>query len=720
MLALYRSGRQADALRAFQQARTVLAEELGLEPGIQLRRLEAAILDQDEQLELLRPAAPATAERGAAAIPTNLSPALASFVGRDADIAGIGELLERHRLVTLVGAGGCGKTRLAAELAARRLGDFPGGVWFAALDVLTSGDAVPGAVAEAVGLSAADTAGQPGLGGGDLGDRLRTVLADRTALVVLDNCEHVIDDAARLAFDVLAAAPRLRLLATSREALRIPGEVVWRVPPLGIDDAVTLFTERAGAALASFELGDDDRAVVADVCTRVDGMPLAIELAAARAGAFTVGQLAERLDDRFRLLTAGARTALPRHQTLRAVTDWSYELLFDDERTVFERLAVFTGGCTLEAAEIVCSDDDLPPSEIGGLVGRLVDKSLVVADGSGRYRLLHTLAQYGRERLAERGRDEVHDRHAAHYAHLAERSYVDWRQPGGRTQTWWLACLATELDNLRAAIAWSLTRGDRRTAQQLAGSMGWYWWHAGRAVEGHRWLEDAVAGTGPTDIGQLARATTWAAWLAIEAGRIDAATRHVDAAIELSEQALDHTSIGLAWAGRAQVALADGDVALATSCLDRAQAADGAVDDPWHQGIAASLRTFAALLRGQSDDAVREAVSAVSTFRAVGDVCTLVSSLNRLSQMRQARGELDAAEEAAREARDVSETYGLRGWSSTMHAQLGSLALAREDAGAAAEHFRAAIGLARELALPTAEAAALDGLARAHAGAGPT
>ena len=252
--------------------------------------------------------------------------------------------------------------------------------------------------------------------------------------------------------------------------------------------------------------------MLADLCERLDGMPLAIELTAARSNAFTVTQLAERLDDRFRLLTGGARTALPRQQTLRAVTDWSYDLLFAHERTVFERLSVFAGGCTLEAAEAVCSDEHLRPADIGDIVGRLVDKSLLVNDGAGRYRLLLTLAQYGRERLT--GRHDgltVRDHHAAYYRRLAELSFVDWRTPQGRNLVWWMGHLTEELDNLRAALEWSIARDDGATAQATAGYTGWFWWHAGRADEGYRWLERALACSDLTPPEVRAPAATWAA-----------------------------------------------------------------------------------------------------------------------------------------------------------------------------------------------------------------
>jgi tetratricopeptide (TPR) repeat protein len=497
--------------------------------------------------------------------------------------------------------------------------------------------------------------------------------------------------------------------------LRVPGEVVWRVPPLAIDDAVTLFTQRADAAMAGTEPTDRDHAVVAKLCERVDGMPLAIELLAARTSAFTVGQLAERLDDRFRLLAGGARTALPRHQTLRAVTDWSYDLLFDDERTVFERLAVFVGGCTLEAAEAVCSDDELAPADVGALVGRLVDKSLVVADGSGRYRLLLTLTEYARRRLEGHGAGAVvGERHAAYHAELAERSRVDWQGPHGRTQVWWLARLGTELDNLRAALEWSITRGDAETSQLLAGNLGWYWVHAGRAVEGHHWIERALGCGGPTPPRVRAPALSWAAWLALQAGRSDVATRRAVEAIELGDEVADFASLGLAWTVRFQLALLEGSTDLAATCLDRGQEADDAVDDAWHHGLAAMMRSLAADLRGQRESAEREAVRAIDTFRVVGDICTLVPMLHEHSRMLQSAGRFEAAEAAVLEARDVSESFGLRGWQPITRSRLGSLAMLRGHAETAAEHYRAAADLAHDLALPHAELAALEGLARTH------
>ena len=562
--------------------------------------------------------------------------------------------LAEHRLATLVGAGGCGKTRLASEFAAGHLDEYPGGVWFVAFDTVGSDAAVVPTLAAALGLSSADGVAPPTSPPIDDLDRIRGFLADRTALVILDNCEHVIDGAARLAVDLLQSAPWVRLLATSREALRVPGEAVWVVPPLDTDDAVTLFADRARSAAAAFDPTDAERGALADLCMRLDGMPLAIELTAARSNAFTVTQLSERIDDRFRLLTGGARTALPRQQTLRAVTDWSYDLLFDHERRVFERLSVFAGSCTLEAAESVCADDQLSHADVGSIVGRLVDKSLLVTDGSGRYRLLQTLAQYGRERLVARDDNAaVRDRHAEYYRVLADQSWVDWRQPGGRPQTWWIAQLTDELDNLRAALTWSIGRPDADTARLLAGSLAFYWWSSGRTAEGHGWLEQALGCPGEASLRANGMALAWDAFLAIKAGRVDTALERITEALDVADTTGDPSIIGLARTAAAELAALNGRLDVAAAHLDHGQRALEDAGERWTSAFAAQMRCYAEGLAGRHADAEREIVTAIELFRSVGDVCSVVTSLDQLIREQQTLGRYEAAEESVREARDV-------------------------------------------------------------------
>ena len=327
------------------------------------------------------------------------------------------------------------------------------------------------------------------------------MIGERELLVVLDNCEHVITAAAEVAEDLLRRCPGLRLLATSREGLRVGGETIWPVPPLAADDAVELFLARARAAgRADRALTDERRAVIADICARLDGLPLAIELAAARTRAFPLAQIAARLNDRFRLLTGGSRTALPRQQTLRAVVDWSYELLFDDEQRVFERLSVFPGGCDLATAEAVCADDALAAADVADHLHALVDKSLVVAVPTGdglRFTQLQTLAQYGRERLTERGDAvRIRDAMAAHFARLCSQSAAAFT---GDEQRAWLTAIDQEHDNLRAALDWAVANDDAETALTIAGGAGWPHWLTGMVIEGRRWLDDAFACGGEAD-----------------------------------------------------------------------------------------------------------------------------------------------------------------------------------------------------------------------------
>jgi predicted ATPase/DNA-binding SARP family transcriptional activator len=504
MLALARAGRPAEALRTFQAARRVLGEELGLEPSAELRALETAILREEVAASPTAP--PNTITRPT----TNVRASLTRIIGRAVEIDALYERLADHRLVTLVGPGGVGKSRLAFEVAGRWLDARDGEVWIVELGDVERGDDVVPEILHALELPQAGSRS-------DDERRLFEYLCTHTALVVLDNCEHLIAAVAQVALDLLESCANLRICATSREGLAVPSEVLMPVPPLALDDAVALFAERARAADATFEGAAASlaaREAVAEICTRVDGLPLAIELAAARLRAMSVSELVAGLDDRFRVLNRGARTARPRQQTLRAIVDWSYDLLFDDERRVFERLSVFRGSCSLAAARVVCADVDISADDVAELIGRLVEKSLVLAerdehDDYTRCRMLQTLADYGRDRLEESGDAErVYRAHVGYFSDFALRSLVALR---GVKQRGWLRAVTANLPNLRAALDASIDEGDAQTAQRIAGCLGWYWWFTGRANQGSQWLELSRSGPGRVDELTGARVLAWSA-----------------------------------------------------------------------------------------------------------------------------------------------------------------------------------------------------------------
>ena len=493
MLALYRCGRQADALAAYQSARGVLVEQLGIEPSAPLRALEQAILRQEGSLDLSATAAPATsrsdprADRDAA---HNLPARVSSFIGRERQLSELRGLLSRARVVTLTGAGGVGKTRLALELAANMSDGSDDGPWFVDLAPLTDPALVAAKLAGVLGIRE-----QPGR------SSLESLVAScrtRHVLVILDNCEHLIDEAAAIADQLARGCPRMSLLATSREPLAIDGEYLYRVPPMFVpppdadpsclltSDAVRLFADRARQHRSEFSVGPGNAPAVGRLCRRLDGIPLAIELAAARLRTLTLDEIDARLSERFRLLTGGPRVAAPRQQTLEALIDWSYELLKPGEQEMLELLSVFAGGFDLQSAEAVTGARFDSALDVLDRVAALVDKSLLQSEDvvASRYRMLDTVRDYATARLLARSETTVRALRAAHRDHYLALAETAAPHLIGHGQSEWLDRLGLEVDNLRAAIAFSLEDPDPAPALRLGRALCYFWLYRQPRAEG--------------------------------------------------------------------------------------------------------------------------------------------------------------------------------------------------------------------------------------------
>ncbi|MFG3493836.1 BTAD domain-containing putative transcriptional regulator [Streptomyces sp. NPDC047928] len=618
----------------------------------------------------------------------NLRARLTSFVGREEDIGVILGDLGRGRLVTLLGPGGAGKTRLSQEAAERGAARWPDGVWLAELAPVGDPDAVPDTVLTALGaretvlrgagaeeLRAAEARGDDPLA------RLTEHCAPRRMLILLDNCEHVVDAAAALAETVLTACPGVTVLATSREPLGVPGELVRPVGPLPDPAALRLLAERGAAALPGFRT-DDDPDACAEICRRLDGLPLAIELAAARMRSLTPRQIADRLDDRFRLLTGGSRTLLPRQQTLRAVVDWSWELLEERERTALRRLSVFSGGCDLDAAEAVCGAPDTVD-----LLGSLVDKSLVVAapvaDGGMRYRLLETVAEYSAERLDEAGdRADAERRHLLHYRELARTTDPELRGAGQRAA---LDRLQREYENLRGALRGAIAAGAEQEALYLVLSLVWYWMLRDLRSEARHWA-GAVAELGPDP---FAPPVTPAPPLT---------GRSTDAPPPMDEEQL--------WEARravrlCQLASMDHEVAeWTTTRLDELHR----ISRAYRPGLPQTCRmpgmfwTYAVLMTGDAEQVRVLLDRTVDTCRELGWEWELAYALQVRANILANRS--DWAGDAARDADESLELFVRLGDAWGAAEALSSRAEARERGGAfegAAEDFQAAIGYAERL-----------------------
>jgi len=640
ILALYRAGRQAEALAAYTEARGRLVDELGIEPGRALRELHARVLAQDPALTL-----PTPARLPMSSGPTatgNLRAQLSSFIGRVAELEQLREAVRSSRLVTLIGPGGAGKTRLAVEAAGVLREEHRDGAWLIELAGVAEPNGVAPAAAVALGAGASAVPGREPAG--STVELIVRHLTGRSVVVVMDNCEHVIAQAAALADALIGSLPALRLIATSREPLGVPGEILVAVGGLAPPAAVELFVERARAVRPGFTADDRTRPVIEDICRRLDGLPLAVELAAARLRALTLATVAQRLEDRFRLLTGGARTALPRQQSLRAVVDWSYDLLFDDERVLFNRLAVFSGGCELTAAEAVCADDQVPAGEILDVVSRLVDKSLVTAaDAAGETRFTQheTLWQYGRERLEESGEvNAMRTRHAEYYRQLAEEAYDRLR---GATGPIWRDRLNSEMGNLRAALDWFIATGDADAALALASGMAWLWWITTDFAEGVRWLGDALGTSGLGRGERAAIAHSWHGYCLGMSSDVAAGVIECEEAVASLRAGDDRDALANALVLCATVLVRAHAFKRSLELLHEAHALLEPAGHGWLLAAHDLIVAWNLASLGRLEDAEFAARSSLERFDAEGEVLLVVSPLNALAGIAEARGNLGEA-----------------------------------------------------------------------------
>jgi predicted ATPase/DNA-binding CsgD family transcriptional regulator len=634
----------------------------------------------------------------------NLPAPLTSFVGRDRHLGQLARLLEAQRLVTLVGVGGVGKTRLALAAVAGTVDRLDDGARFVELGALADPGSVPRAVAGAFGLQEQH--------GRSATEVLAAALRSRQPLLVLDSCEHLLLACARIVEQLLRSCPGLRVLATSREALGVPGETVWRVPPLSLpypgqpsrpdqllrSEAVRLFVDRARSVRPDFALTASNAAAVTEICCRLDGLPLAIELAAARTGVLAVEQISDRLSDRFALLTAGPSIALPRQQTLRGTLDWSYGLLAPDGRDLLNRLAVCAGGWTLEAAEALRGDGD----GRGALeiLADLVGKSLVVADvaegAPARYRLMETVREYAAEQLAASGVEaDARRRHAAYFVSLAEQAEPALRGPD---QLPWLDRLDRERENLRTAFDWSMSPGgDVTVGLRLVAALGWFWYLRGDHREGRDWWErpdrpvDEAALAGPLG----ARVLTAVGFLAATQYDLVPARRLLEAASALARRTGDRRLIGAALARLGYLTMHEERPDAAAELLGEALDHHRAADDAWGAAFVLMALGHVALHRGDPVGAAPLARESRALFRGLGDRWGVARALHGVGQAAFDLGDYGRAEAAWRERVELSRGIGARNALAHGLDLVGTAARRRGDRRRAAACYQESLRLRR-------------------------
>jgi predicted ATPase/DNA-binding SARP family transcriptional activator len=713
MRALHRAGRIPEALTAYERARRTLADELGIDPSPPLAAAHLALL-RGEALDQPVHVLDLASELARAPEPDpdpsrhKLWAQLTSFVGREEDVRRIGKMLGDGRLISLVGPGGAGKTRLAIE-SVSRLVDVEihgGGVWLAELAPITDPADVAQVVLAAVGLRDSTIIDRPGEPRGrDATGRLVDFFGDRKCVLVLDNCEHLIDAAAALTDELLAQCPQLRVLTTSREPLGIYGEVLVVIAPLGqpaADDdpesamsfaATQLFADRAADARPSFVVDDVTVGSVVEIVRRLDGLPLAIELAAARMRTMPVEQIAARLTDRFRLLTGGSRTALPRHRTLLAVIEWSWDLMTEDERRLARRLAVFVGGITVASAADVCASSDLPEDVVEDLLASLVDKSLLqLVPDQNRYRMLETLREFGLDQMAGVGEvSAIRSAHARHFAALAVHADPQLRT---RDQLIWLDVLNVERDNIVAALRFLADDGQANAALDVAMAMNWYWVLMGRHSEAATWTGFALAASGEryelrSLLGQAMVTINSAASLWMGApddikGRMQAMADINTRLDEIESPELMHPLVRVL---RPVMAMLTDRLDLAAEFIEEAMTSN----DPW---TVAAVRTFRAAMaenEGDTESVRADAQTSLAEFRELAERWGMANCLQLLAPLNTMVGNLPQAAADYREALEQFATLGALEDEALIRLRLAEVLLRQGDIEAARREIETAI-----------------------------
>ncbi|MBI4728415.1 MAG: tetratricopeptide repeat protein [Acidobacteria bacterium] len=635
------------------------------------------------------------------ALPHNLPVQMTSFVGRERELGEVREALGRSRLLTLAGPGGSGKTRLALQAAADLLEEFPDGIWLAALAAVSDPGLVEATVASAAGIRE-----QPGR---SLGETLVESLGPKRLLILLDNCEHLVDACAGFADTLLASCEGVRILATSREILRVPGETVLRVPSLSVPDgtvapealerfeSVRLFSERARLSVPGFAITPETAGPVAEICRRLDGIPLAIELAAARLASLSVGQIAARLDDRFRLLTGGSRAALPRQQTLRALIEWSVDLLSEEERALFERLSVFAGPFSLEAAEAVCSGEDLPEPDVVPLLSALVDKSLVSPDERDegiRYSMLESVRRLARERLAARGDAPVLDRHLDWFLTWASRAAGALQGP---EQGRWLDLLDRDHDNLRAALDRSLQNGREEAGLRLAGALGPFWSRRGYLTEGRAWLDRILDASERSESEPRARAFLAAGVFAWYQGKRDSARSCYEESLSLARGLGNRALEADALNNLAILADDEARYGEARALYEEALGVRRALGD--RAGTAEVLGNLG-IVSGQEGDyvAARSVLEeCLRAYRDLGETSRIADVLANVGWAAEQEGDLARARECHEESLTIRRELGNPWGIANSLGNLGGIACDSGDSAEARRLFEEALAIQRDL-----------------------